>query len=219
MKEGQKGPSKLIALEKEPEILENDLEIFKKKALDLGASLAEIIPAEWIEIDERVRLKCSIPTCPYFDKSIHCPPHSPDVDLMRKTISRYHHAILYALEIRPTTDFSDHSKGGEASKKWANKCLEITGKLETLAFGNGYHLAMGFSQASCLKALCGQDRCLVLEGGKCPYPLKSRPSMESVGIDVYRLATKAGWDIYPVYRSVDPKAVPRALSMGIVLIN
>ena len=219
MQESQKGPSKVITLEDDPVALERDLENLKKNAIDLGASMAEIIPAEWIEIDERVRLKCSIPTCPYFDKSIHCPPHSPDLDLMRKTIDRYHHAILFALDIIPTTDFSDHSKGGETSKKWANKCLEITGKLETLAFGNGYHLAMGFSQASCLKALCGQDRCLVLDGGNCPYPLKSRPSMESVGIDVYRLVTKVGWDVYPIYRSVDPKAVRRALSVGIVLIK
>ena len=218
MQEGKKGPSKVITLEDDPVALERDLENFKKKALGLGASMADIIPAEWIEIDERVRLKCSIPTCPYFDKSIHCPPHSPDLDLMRKTISRYHHAVLFALDILPTTDFSDHSKGGEASKKWANKCLEITGKLETFAFGSGYHLAMGFSQASCLKALCGQDRCLVLDGGKCPYPLKSRPSMESVGIDVYRLVTRVGWDIYPIYRSVDPEKVPRALSVGIVFI-
>ena len=219
MQEGKKGPSKVITLEQNSAALERDLENFKKKALDLGASMAEIIPAEWIEIDERVRLKCSIPTCPYFDKSIHCPPHSPDLDLMRKTISRYHHALLFALDILPTTDFSDHSQGGGASKKWASKCLEITGRLETLAFGSGYHLAMGFSQASCLKALCGQDRCLVLEGGKCPYPLKSRPSMESVGIDVYSLVTKVGWDIYPIYRSVDPKAVKRALSVGIVLVK
>ena len=219
MQESQKGPSKVITLEDDPVALERDLENLKKNAIDLGASMAEIIPAEWIEIDERVRLKCSIPTCPYFDKSIHCPPHSPDLDLMRKTIDRYHHAILFALDIIPTTDFSDHSKGGETSKKWANKCLEITGKLETLAFGNGYHLAMGFSQASCLKALCGQDRCLVLDGGKCPYPLKSRPSMESVGIDVYRLVTKVGWDVYPIYRSVDPEAVRRALSVGIVFIK
>lgn len=219
MAEAQKGPSKLITLDKDPDELARDLEDFRQKVLDLGASMAEIIPTDWIDIDDRVRLKCSIPTCPYYDKSIHCPPHSPDLDMMRKTISRYRHAVLFALDISPTTDFSDHSQGGEASKKWASKCLEITGKIETLALGNGYHLAMGFSQASCIKALCGQERCLVLEGAKCPYPLKSRPSMESVGINVYRLVTKVGWDIYPIYRSVDPKEVPRALSVGIVMIH
>jgi hypothetical protein len=42
--------------------------------------------------------------------------------------------------------------------------------------------------------------------------------MEGVGIDVFRLVTKAGWEIYPIYRSVDPGVVPRALSVGIVFI-
>jgi predicted metal-binding protein len=78
---------------------------------------------------------------------------------------------------------------------------------------------MGYGQASCKKALCGQETCLVLDGGKCPYPLKARPSMEAVGIDVYGLVTKVGWDIYPIYRSVNAADVPRALSVGIVFIH
>ena len=214
----KKGPSKLITLQKDHEAVERDLEEFRQKALDLGSSMAQIIPTEWIHIDERVRLKCSIPTCPYYDKSIHCPPHSPSLYAMRKTVSRYSKALLFALDIDPPQEFSDRSKERDAVKKWAKKCFEITGMLETLAFGRGYYLAMGFSQASCIKALCGLERCLVLEGAKCPYPLKSRPSMESAGIDVYRLVTQVGWDIYPIYRSVDPKEVHRALSVGLVFI-
>jgi len=35
------------------------------------------------------------------------------------------------------------------------KHFEIVGKIETLAFASGYHLAMGFGQSSCKKALCG----------------------------------------------------------------
>lgn len=218
MPEGQKGPSKRITLKEDQEAQERDLEEFRQKALAFGASMAEIIPTDWIDIDERVRLKCSIPTCPNYDKSIHCPPHSPSLDMMRETIGRYKKAILFALDILPAYEFSDRSKEREAVKEWAKKCFEITGKLETLAFGRGYYLAMGFSQASCIKALCGLERCRVLEGSKCPYPLKSRPSMESAGIDVYRLVTRVGWDIYPIYRSVDPENVPRALSVGIVFI-
>jgi hypothetical protein len=42
--------------------------------------------------------------------------------------------------------------------------------------------------------------------------------MEATGIDVYRLVTKVGWDIYPVYRSVDPRKVPKAMSAGIVFV-
>jgi predicted metal-binding protein len=212
------GPSRKISLQIPEDILRSDLETLKQEAFELGASMAEIIPAEWVEIDERVRLKCSVPLCPYYDKNLYCPPQGPSTDLMRKAISRYTWALLFALDVIPPEEFADRSIEREAVLKWTRKCFEITSRIETLAFGRGYYLAMGFGQGSCLKILCGQERCLVLGGGKCPYPLQSRPSMESSGIDVYRLATRVGWEIYPIYRSVDPKAVPRALSVGIVFI-
>ena len=212
------GPSRLITLEIPDEKLERDLELFRQRAIELGASMAEIIPANWVEIDARVRLKCSIPLCPYYDKSIFCPPHGPSLELMREAVARYSRAILFAIDIIPVDEYADRSKERGAVVKWVRKCFEITGKIETMAFGNGYYLASGFSQFSCVKALCGQDRCSILDGGSCPYPLKARPSMEGVGIDVFGLVTKVGWDIYPIYRSVDPREVPRALSVGIVFI-
>ena len=212
------GPSRKISLQIPEDILKSDLETLKQEALELGTSMAEVIPAEWVEIDERVRLKCSVPLCPYYDKNLYCPPQGPSLDLMRKAISRYTWALLFALDVIPPEEFADRSIEREAVLKWGRKGLEITSRIETLAFGKGYYLAMGFGQSSCLRILCGQERCLVLEGGKCPYPLQSRPSMESSGIDVYRLVTRVGWEIYPIYRSVDPKAVPRALSIGIVFI-
>jgi predicted metal-binding protein len=212
------GPSRKISLQIPEDILRSDLETLKQEALELGASMAEVIPAEWVEIDERVRLKCSVPLCPHYDKNLYCPPQGPSLDLMQKAISRYTWALLFALDVIPPEEFTDRSIEREAVLKWGRKGLEITSRIETLAFGKGYYLAMGFGQSSCLRILCGQERCLVLQGGKCPYPLQSRPSMESSGIDVYRLVTRVGWEIYPIYRSVDPETVPRALSVGIVFI-
>jgi predicted metal-binding protein len=213
-----KGPSRLITLKVSDKTLREDQVNFRQKALDFGASMAEIIPADWIEIDERIRLKCSIPLCTYYDKCIFCPPHAPSIEIMRKAVARYSWATLFALDVIPVQEFADRSKERGSVAKWAKKSFEICSRIETLAFGCGYYLAMGFAQASCLKALCGQERCLILDGGECPYSLKSRPSMEAVGIDVYRLVTKVGWDIYPVYRSVACDEVPRALSVGIVFI-
>lgn len=180
--------------------------------------MAQVIPADWVKIDERVRLKCSIPLCPNYDKCLFCPPHTPSTEFMRKALSRYHHALLFALEVLPVDHFSVRSTQRHAAADWTKKCFEITGGIETLAFGSGYYLAMGFGQGSCRRSLCGQDKCLVLEGGSCPYPLKARPSMEAVGMDVYGLVTRVGWEIYPIYRSVNPAEVPRALSVGIVFV-
>jgi predicted metal-binding protein len=215
----QLGPSRAIALGVSPDQLQRDLEHLRQKAMELGASMARVIPAEWVQIDERVRLKCSVSLCPNYDKSIHCPPHTPSPEFMRKALSRYAHAILFALDIVPVEHFSVRSIQRHGATDWTRKTFEIVGTLETLAFGTGYYLAMGFGQGSCRKALCGQNKCLVLEGGSCPYPLKSRPSMEAVGMDVYGLVTRVGWEIYPIYRSVNPEAVPRALSVGIVFVH
>jgi predicted metal-binding protein len=216
--ENAKGSSRLITSKISDKTLREDLENFRQKAFNLGASVAEIIPADWVEIDERVSLKCSIPLCPYYDKCLFCPPHTPSPEFMRKALGRYRHAIISALDVIPVEEFAGRPKERGSAENWAKKSFEIAGRIETLAFGSGYHLAMGFAQASCLKALCGQERCLVLEGKKCPYPLKSRPSMEAVGIDVYRLVTRVGWDIYPIYRSVNCEQVSRALSVSIVFI-
>jgi predicted metal-binding protein len=218
MPKEKRGLSQKISLQIPDNILKRDLETLKQEAFELGASMAEIIPAEWVEIDERVRLKCSVPLCPYYDKNPYCPPRGPSLDSMREAVRRYSWALLFALDVIPPEEFADPSIEREAVVRWGKKCLEITSRIETLAFGKGYYLAMGLGQASCLKILCGQERCLVLGGGRCPYPLQSRPSMEGSGIDVFRLVTKVGWEIYPIYRSVDPKAALRALSVGIVFV-
>jgi predicted metal-binding protein len=219
MSEEQRGPSTLIKLEIPGDKLQRDLGLFKQKAVELGASMAEVIPADWVRIDERVRLKCAVPLCPHYGKSAFCPPHGPSVESVRKALSQYRHALLLAFDVIPPEHFSVRSVQRRSSPEWSRKCFEIVGRIETLAFGSGYYLAMGFAQASCKIALCGQESCLVLGGGNCPYPLKARPSMEAVGMDVYGLVTKVGWDIYPIYRSVDPLEVKRALSVGIVFIH
>ena len=218
MPKNEKGPSRLISLHVPAETLRKDLADFSQKALDLGASMAEIIPANLVEIEERVWLKCCVPLCPHYNKSIFCPPHAPSLEHIRKALTRYSRAILFALDVIPVEIFSGRSKERQASADWIRKGFEIVSRIETLAFGCGYYLAMGFSQGSCKKALCRQERCLSLDGSDCPYPLKARPSMEGVGMDVYGLVTKVGWDIYPIYRSVNPREVPRALSVGIVFI-
>ena len=212
------GPARRITLSVSDSQLNDDLAHFKQQALDLGASKAEIIPADWVCIDERVRLKCSIPLCPNYNQSLFCPPNTPSPDLMRSALSRYTHAVLFCLDVVPAEQFSDRSIQRDAGKGWSRKVFEIVGGVETLAFGYGYYLAMGFAQASCRKALCGQEKCLALQGDPCPYPLKARPSMEAVGMDVYGLATRVGWEIYPIYRSVNPAEVPRAMALGIVFV-
>ncbi len=79
------------------ETLKADLEHYRSLALELGASGAVIVPANCITVDERVRLKCTIPRCPRAGETPNCPPYAPDLELVRQAINRYsqfHSCIL-----------------------------------------------------------------------------------------------------------------------------
>jgi predicted metal-binding protein len=58
-----------------------------------------------------------------------------------------------------------------------------------------------------------------MEGEKCRISLRSRPSMEAVGIDVYRMVASQGWDIYPIGSDAEPEDVPKGTLTGIVIIH
>ena len=76
------------------EELKRDLESYRKMAIELGATDAKVIPADEVYIDSRVRIKCTIPKCPEYGSSAHCPPHAPDPDQMRELVGAYKKALL-----------------------------------------------------------------------------------------------------------------------------
>jgi predicted metal-binding protein len=227
-KETRRLSSRLV---KEEEI-HKDLQGFREKALALGASAAEIIPTSHIVVEERVWMKCLVPRCAALRDggSPYCPPHTPHPDFMRKVFSQYDWAILFKTDIKPLEDYIPTSeahakellsKGGtQGGRGFHEKTWEILGQLESYAQSKGYDLAMGFSGGSCKHNLCHGAPCGVFQNGNCRFPFRARPSMEAVGIDVFGLASKVGWDIYMI-RSVEPdlSVIPCAISVGIVLID
>jgi hypothetical protein len=42
--------------------------------------------------------------------------------------------------------------------------------------------------------------------------------MEGVGMNSFKMAAIAGWDIYPISASISPLAVPHGTKLGLVLI-
>ena len=213
------------------EELHKDLDRFREKALELGASAAEIIPASYVVVEERVWMKCLVPRCPLMQDSgsPYCPPHTPQPDFMRKVFSQYQWAVLFKRDVAPLQDFiytESMSKAREEKVRaklkgvgFHGKTHEIVGRLESYVQSEGYYLAMGFTGGACRANLCHGAPCTVFETGNCRFPLRSRPSMEAVGIDVFDLASKVGWDIYMI-KSVetDLSVIPRANSIGIVFI-
>ncbi|MFC1956569.1 DUF2284 domain-containing protein [Chloroflexota bacterium] len=99
------------------------------------------------------------------------------------------------------------------------KNFEIVSKIESEAFYDGYYLAMAFAGGPCKGALCPNDECSALVPGRgCRHPQKAIASMEAVGMDAFKMAANAGWDIYPIGESISPSEIPHGLRLGLVLI-
>jgi len=199
--------------------LQEDLEKYRQRAIELGATEAKIIGMDDVVIDERVLAKCVYPKCPGYGTNANCPPYAMTPDETRKLVDKFHHAIFVKVEVP-----ADHIAGQEAIEKqlvnpYRRKMSEIIARLESEAFYDGYHLALGFGSGSCKGFFCPAKECEVLVPGHgCPHRLKARSPMEAVGMDVYTMAAKAGWDIYPIGDSTNPSEVPHGLRLGLVFI-
>jgi len=203
-----------------PDRLAQDLEQLRCKAIELGAADAKVITADQVIIDERVRMKCSYPKCAAYGTNAHCPPHAPDLDMARKVVARYQYGVLYSTVVP-----SDIYAGVDASKQKmfieSMKDLNsIAGEVESAAFYMGYHLALGFSAGPCKAVFCRGIDCSVLTTGRgCRAKMRARGSMEGFGMDVFGLAARVGWDIYPCgYRS-KPEDIPHGRAIGLVLVS
>ncbi len=200
--------------------LKQDLEKYRKRAMELGATDAKIIPANMTVLDERVVAKCNYPKCPSYGTNLNCPPYAMSVDEVRKVINNFRYGILIKMEVPP-----EHIAGKEAREKktvipYSRKLAEITAKIESQAFYDGYHLAIAFGSGTCKQLFCPDIDCQALLLGKgCPHRLKARSGMDAVGIDVYKTVTKAGWDIYPIGDNTSPNDIPLGLRVGIIFID
>jgi predicted metal-binding protein len=208
-----------IKLDTPEKILKKDLDLYQEKSLQLGATDARIISARQVVVDPRVRLKCLVPRCHLYGETPNCPPYTPELHQMRRILEKYNYAILVKNDVLPAEDFVDDEKWYKAHMAHQAKTHHIVSGVEALAFNDGYYFAAGFAAGGCKTALCGGRICQFLDSGRCRFPLKARPSMEAVGIDVYRLVSLVGWEIYPVaHKDVDPQSIPCAISVGIVFV-
>ncbi|MDD3344845.1 MAG: DUF2284 domain-containing protein [Candidatus Omnitrophica bacterium] len=138
-----------------------------RRAKELGAKEAGIIPAKSIVVAEWVRMKCQF-GCDGFGQSLTCPPYSPAPDFTRRMLSFYKNALLV--------------HGGA----YAN-IHEIIPMLEQEIFLDGYHKAFGMGAGPCqLCAKCAKF---------CRHTDKTRPSLEACGIDVYSTVRNNGYPI------------------------
>ncbi|MEM2110933.1 MAG: DUF2284 domain-containing protein [Candidatus Bathyarchaeia archaeon] len=197
--------------------LNEDLEKYRQEALVLGATDSKIVTSDMIPIDERVTLKCKVPVCFGYGASRNCPPYTITPSELREIVKKYRHAIFFKLEVKPDIIARNRETILERASAY-KKVFEIVNAIESMAFYDGYYLALGFAAGSCKSTYCYNVECASLKGERCRFELKVRPSMEAVGIDAYKLATNVGWDVYPIGSSCNPVDIPKGSLMGLILI-
>lgn len=186
--------------------VETNLKVLCKLAKRFGATNAASFSAKSVVVDERVRLKCLVPVCDDYGLNLMCPPNVMSVQEFREVLAKYDWVILIQIEelipaemineIRQADDVAalyKNAKFLDTYKKSFNpvklKLHRIVHKVEAQAFALGYRFATGFIAGSC--KLC--PGCVAKDSQEpCRHPFRARPSMEAVGIDVFKTAENAG---------------------------
>ena len=172
-----------------------------KEALKGGADHAVPITPDQVVVDERVRLKCQVPICDAYNQSLMCPPNVLSVDEFKNLLSMYSEAILIQVKARGCSE--EEIIAAELHVQ------NLISDLETKALMQGNYFIAGFGAAQC--RLC--PKCVGVKSGEsCRHPFRARPSMEAVGINVYKTCDNAGVPFKPL----DKKNLCFA---GLLLIN
>lgn len=186
--------------------VEANLGALCKLAIEVGASNAVSFNARNVVVDERVRLKCCVPICDDYGLNLMCPPNVMSVSEFREVLGKYDHVILIQIEQPIPAEMREEIQRADdvAALYKSDKFLEsyrksftpiklklhrIVHKVEAQAFALGYRFATGFIAGSC--KLCAE--CAGINSNEpCKHPFRVRPSMEAVGIDVFKTAENAG---------------------------
>jgi predicted metal-binding protein len=196
-----------------------DLQRYQDKAMELGATRVKIVRTDEIPVDERVTMKCQIPICFGYGVGANCPPHTVKPAELRALLEKYQWSVFFVCEIPSSVVVRDKATIKERVAAYQD-VYKIVNGIESEAFYDGHYLAFGFGAGSCRNTFCGQQEdCAVLKGTKCRFSLRSRPSMEAVGIDVFKMVASAGWSIYPIGSDAKPDEVPCGVLAGNVIVR
>ncbi len=199
--------------------LEQHLQAYREQALEMGASRAAVIRAEEIPVDDRIPLKCQIPRCFGYGVGAQCPPNTLKPAELREYLKQYKRAVFFTIDLPPEVIVRNKATIKERIDA-THKLLNMVSQIESMAFYDGHYLAFGLGAGSCRHGLCAQhDDCQAMKGERCRFSLRSRPAMEAVGIDVYKLVAGLGWDIYPIGSGAKPESIPNGILAGIVIVQ
>ncbi|HBY94555.1 MAG TPA: hypothetical protein DEP84_11450 [Chloroflexi bacterium] len=176
----------LRLVEKEVVAAPGRREVLVEFALQQGAAEAASILPDLVVVSEQVRYKCQY-GCRHYQRNKMCPPETPPIVEFRTVVRCYDNALL--VRTAPET------------------LHELILTLEREAFLHGHVLALGLIESPCL--LC--QKCPG-PNVPCLQPQKARPSMEAMGINVFRTCANAGIELRVLTNPAE-----RYLATGLVL--
>jgi predicted metal-binding protein len=139
------------------------------------------ISPEDIKISQWVRMKCMF-GCPSYNVNGACPPNVPSVEDCRKFMNEYKHGIIlhFSKLLNDPADRKEYCIG-------INKTLL---KIERGVFLEGYRKAFVLFTDECYMCSdCSGKR------GDCKNKKDSRPTPESLSIDVFKTVSKYNFPI------------------------
>lgn len=169
-----------------------------KKPIDTQNTREELEPLfhkygykdyKWIDpkkiiVSQWVRMKCMY-GCGNYGENASCPPNVPSVSECERFFREYNEAIVF--------HFVKKVKKPEDRHAWSKKINAKLGKLERDLFLSGFERAFLLFMDSCsLCAECAGSR------DECKLPRQSRPSPESMAVDVYSTVRQFGFPIQPL---------------------
>lgn len=190
------------------------LKKLKASAQGLGASDAKIITTKIIPIENEIIDFCKDPLCESYGKSLYCPPYAMKPQELKALITGYDNALIFKINVSSKILLS------KARFNEFRKIFEIASHLEVSAIEVGFSRSRGFAAGSCKPVFCPEYQCQALVNGKtCRYSDKARPSMEAVGINVFKLVRNIGWEIHKITGDSDPESLKSGILAGILLVG
>ncbi|MFX1326366.1 MAG: DUF2284 domain-containing protein, partial [Promethearchaeota archaeon] len=148
----------------------------------------------------------------------HCPPNTLKPAELREYLKKYKWAIFFTMEFPSDIIVRDKATIKERITAY-HKVYQVVNEIESAAFYDGYYFSLGFSAGSCRHVYCSlEQNCAAMEGLRCRFSLRARPSMEAVGIDVYKMVAQYGWDIYPIGSNAVAADIPKGTLAGLIII-
>ncbi len=210
-----------------------DITLLTNLALQFGAHDATVLTQDDILIDPRVRLKCLVPKCHMSGMCAHCPPYGSSNDSVRVMLKRVSHGIFFMVRVKSNiianSQLAASIKNGVLDNDGMTinigayylTVITIARILRDRARGMGFSPVIAFAAGDCRDILCSlQFLCRrTMYEEPCRVPELSFPSMESRGMNVYTMAAKAGWNIYPIGGRLLQSDVPHGSLMGLVLMG